>query len=315
VPCYLSGMARGLLGRGELHIRHVRRDALRETDFAILLGVKQDFRLDYGNGISFRAYLVSVNSSEVDLVQNRKPDLPIYGDVATFLFQLAQLINPSARDNWKDWFGKLKDRDEKRDFEIIAQGEAPTDKFINPIYLCEEIEKVLADKSILIGDGGDFVGTAAYILRPRAPLTWLDPGPFGTLGVGLGFAIASKLARPDHEVWVIFGDGACGFSFMEWDTARRFNTPIIAVIGNDACYTQIFRAQVKTLNDDVGCNLEYSDYHLVGEALGTKGFVIESNEEVPDVLQKAKELYAEGHSVVINCKIGKTDFRSGSISL
>ncbi|CAF4523292.1 unnamed protein product, partial [Rotaria magnacalcarata] len=79
-------------------------------------------------------------------------------------------------------------------------------------------ENHLPDNAILIGDGGDFVATAAYTVRPRAPLTWLDPGAFGTLGVGAGFALGAKLVRPEASVWIIYGDGALGYSIMEYDT-------------------------------------------------------------------------------------------------
>ena len=81
---------------------------------------------------------------------------------------------------------------------------------INPLQLCLAIDKSLQDKSILIGDGGDFVATASYIIQPRGPYCWLDPGVFGTLGVGAGFAMGAKLARPDHDVWLLYGDGAAG---------------------------------------------------------------------------------------------------------
>ena len=112
-----------------------------------------------------------------------------------------------------------------------------------------------------MADGGDFVATASYIIRPRAPLSWLDPGPFGTLGVGAGFALGAALARPGAEIWIIFGDGACGYSLTEFDTFVRHGVPVIAVVGNDAGWTQIAREQVKALGDDVGAVLARSAYH------------------------------------------------------
>jgi len=315
VPCFLSGMSRGLLGSSNLQMRHHRREALKATDLCILLGAQMDFRLSYGQNINYRSYLVTVNRSKEDLTKNRKPNLAILGDPGLFLLELANIVPENLNENWKEWYGELRDRDEKRNLDIIKQSQVELEQYINPIYLCSEIDKVLGEKSILIGDGGDFVGTASYIIRPRGPLNWLDPGPFGTLGVGYGFAEAAKLSNPDHEVWILFGDCSCAFSFMEIDTCRRHNLPIIAVIGNDACCTQIWREQVRILEDDVGCMLDYSDYHLAGEGLGAKGFLIERNEDVPSILAKAKEEYAKGFSVVINAKIGKTDFRKGSLSL
>jgi len=176
------------------------------------------------------------------------------------------------------------------------------------------MDKFIGDNSILIGDGGDFVATASYIVRPRGPLTWLDPGVFGTLGVGAGFAMAAKLLNPNHEVWIIWGDGACGFSIIELDTLRRHNIPIIAVIGNDACWTQIHRDQVQTLHDDIGCVLEYTNYDQLAKSLGCEGIMIDNDDQIIPALTRAKELYAQGKSVVINAKIGKTEFRDGSLS-
>jgi acetolactate synthase-like protein len=171
------------------------------------------------------------------------------------------------------------------------------------------------DDSIIVADGGDFVATASYTLRPRGPLSWLDPGAFGTLGVGAGFAMGAKLHRPESETWVIYGDGAFGYSLIEFDTFVRLKIPVIAVVGNDACWSQIAREQVKILQDDVGTRLQYSNYHLAAEALGAKGFLIDSPEQIPDVLVQAKKAAADGHPVLINALLGASSFREGSISM
>lgn len=101
------------------------------------------------------------------------------------------------------------------------KGLESTSDHLNPIRVLQELEKQLPDNTILVGDGGDFVASAAYILRPRGPLTWLDPGAFGTLGVGAGFALGAKLVRPEANVWILYGDGALGYSIMEYDTFIR----------------------------------------------------------------------------------------------
>jgi len=124
---------------------------------------------------------------------------------------------------------------------------------------------------VIVADGGDFVGTASYVLRPRRPLSWLDPGPFGTLGVGAGFALAAKLVRPSAEVWILYGDGSVGFSLAEADTFARHGLGIAAVIGNDASWTQIAREQVEILKDDVGTVLGATDYERAAEGLGARG--------------------------------------------
>ncbi|MEZ4551634.1 MAG: thiamine pyrophosphate-dependent enzyme [Desulfobacterales bacterium] len=129
----------------------------------------------------------------------------------------------------------------------------------------------MPENSVVIGDGGDFVATASYIVKPRSPLSWMDPGPYGTLGVGAGFAIAAKLVQRETEVWLLYGDGAAGYGLMEQDTFVRHGLPIITVIGNDAGWTQIARDQTDILHDDVATVLKYSDYHKVA-ALGAEGW-------------------------------------------
>ena len=172
-----------------------------------------------------------------------------------------------------------------------------------------------ADDAVFVADGGDFVGTASYILRPRGPLGWLDPGPFGTLGVGGGFALGAALCRPGAEIWAIFGDGALGYSIAEFDTFVRHGIPVIAVVGNDACWTQIAREQVKVLKDDVATTLARSAYHEVAAGFGAEGILVKSNAEVPEALARAKAAAKAGRPVLVNVWLDRTAFREGSLSM
>jgi len=160
---------------------------------------------------------------------------------------------------------------------------------LNPMAVAYAIDRVLTPQSILIGDGGDFVGTCSYIVRPRGPLQWLDPGPFGTLGVGAAFAIAAKLARPSADVWLLWGDGSAGYSIMEYDTCLRLKISFVSVIGNDACWTQIARDQVKWFGDDVGCPLLYTDYDRVVAAIGCKGYKADTPAALAQCLAAASQ--------------------------
>lgn len=316
VPVYLSGMARGLLGAdAEAQMRHKRSKALKEADLVLLFGVPCDFRLDYGRHIPKKAKFVSVNLSEEDLVKNRRPDVPILADPGTFLVALADELGEGERDaERREWFSHLSRRDDERDRQIAEQGEEETE-FVNPIHLLREVEKILPDESILVADGGDFVATASYIVQPRGPLRWLDPGVFGTLGVGGGFALGAKRVHPESEVWLFWGDGSAAYSIAEFDTYVRHGLPVIAVVGNDGGWTQIAREQVEILGDDTATVLERNDYHEVAKGWGAEGLLIEKPEEVPQVLRDAQEIARSGKPVLVNAKIGKTDFRKGSISM
>ncbi len=313
VPVYLSGMARGLLGPDHpLQLRHKRRNALREADLVILAGVPCDFRLDYGRQIRRKARLISVNRSVSEVGKNRRPTLGTVADPGLFLVRMAQRI--TGGEKWSGWLASLRDRDDERQGEIAQQARATTEN-LNPMALFESIEEILPDDSVLVVDGGDFVGTASYIVSPRGPLSWLDPGVFGTLGVGAGFALGAKLCRPEAEVWLLYGDGSCAYSLAEFDTFVRHRLPVIAVVGNDASWAQIARDQVELLKDDVGTVLRHTDYDVVAEGYGGKGFRLTSPDQVPEVLAAARREAAAGHPVLINALIGKTDFRKGSISV
>jgi acetolactate synthase-1/2/3 large subunit len=312
-PVYLSGMARGLLGRDHaLQMRHARRNALRESDCVILAGVPCDFRLDYGRHIRRSATLIAANRSARDARINRRPSIAAIGDAGLFLERLAARTTAGA--NWGGWIESLRKRDLERETEIDAQA-AKQGEFVNPIRLFRALDRAAGDSAIMVADGGDFVATASYIVRPRAPLSWLDPGVFGTLGVGAGFALGAAVARPQSEVWIIYGDGACGYGLVEFDTFVRHRIPVIAIVGNDAAWTQIAREQVKMLKDDVSTVLARTDYHKVAEGFGAAGLLVKANAEVPAALEKAREIARTGRPVLVNVWLDKTDFREGSISM
>jgi thiamine pyrophosphate-dependent acetolactate synthase large subunit-like protein len=310
IPVYLSGMGRGLLGKSHpLQLRHKRKDAIKEADLIILAGVPNDFRLDYGNHIGHRPF-VSINRSREDLFKNKRPDVPILADPTDFLIALSQ----KYQGNHTAWLQHLKDRDQQREESIDAQA-AEQLQGINPLALFRKLEPALSDETVLVADGGDFVATASYTLSPRAPLTWLDPGVFGTLGVGAGFAIGAKLVYPEKDVWIIYGDGSAGYSLMEYDTFVRHNLPIISLIGNDACWAQIARDQVDFLKSDCAVTLAHSDYEMVGKAFGAAGKRVENMADFVSAVREALEKTRSGTPYIINAIIGRTEFRKGSISV
>src|SRR5690606_38521295 len=142
-------------------------------------GFPFDFRMGYGFGVNRRASIISVNRSAAELKKNRRPTLAVQADAGAFLRALADRARP-MRDRVAPFFETLRERERARDAQIAEQAAAPTE-YINPIALCRAIEEVLDDDSVLVVDGGDFVATASYVVRPRRPLSWLDPGVFGTL--------------------------------------------------------------------------------------------------------------------------------------
>ena len=315
IPTFVSGMARGLLSKTDLPIfRHERTKALKEADVVILAGVPCDFRLDYGRAINHKAKIISINLSRNDMYLNRRPVKGILTSPSAFLIDWSNYEGNNTNTKWESWHGQITKRNSARETEIIEQSKLSTE-YINPMKLCISINEHLQDDDIIVADGGDFVATASYILQPRSFTGWLDPGAFGTLGVGAGFIVGAKLTHPDSVVWAIYGDGAFGYSLMEFDTFVRHKIPVISIIGNDAGWTQIARDQVDMLGDAVGTKLEPTEYHKAVEALGGVGYYIDDENQIDEILIQAKESAQLGKPTVVNVRIGKTDFRKGSLSM
>ncbi|XP_058677425.1 2-hydroxyacyl-CoA lyase 2 [Ammospiza caudacuta] len=320
VPCYLGGAARGLLPpECPLALRQNRREALRDADLVLLAGTVCDFRLSYGRLFGRGAAVVAVNRNREQLLRNSDvfwtPRLALQGDPASLLVALSRSLPGFGCP--RPWLQRLREAEEEKERQNRAKAAVPPPCHLNPLMVLRALDRLLPPQSLLVADGGDFVGTAAYTVRPRQPRGWMDPGPFGTLGVGGGFALGAKLCRPEAEVWVLFGDGSLGYSLMEFDTFVRHKVPVIALVGNDAGWTQISREQLPLLGSAVGCGLSYSDYHAVAAALGGRGFILDraSERRVVAVLRAAQAECHRGRPVLVNALLGPSDFRQGSVSV
>jgi len=313
IPTYLAGMARGLLGRNHpLQLRHHRGKALKEADLVIVAGFPFDFRLGYGRGISRKAEVVAINLSSEEMTRNRRPELAVRAHPGRFLVDLAAVCGtPVAREPWQ---GALREREDARDAEIAAQAGVGSER-VHPLAFFRRLEDKMADDAVLVVDGGDFVATGAYVLRPRAPLSWLDPGAFGTLGVGGGFAVGAAACRPGAQIWLLYGDGSSAYSLAEIDTCVRHGFAPIAVVGNDGSWAQIARDQVDLLGDDVGTTLLRCDYHEVAKGYGGVGLLLDDPADIDARLDEAIAIAAGGRPVVLNVHIETTDFRKGSLSM
>ena len=313
IPVFLGGSARGLMGRrSPIQFRHKRSNALRDADVVIVAGFPFDFRMGYGRKINPKATLISINLDPVALKKNRRPTVAVEQHPGRFVARLADRVGSTP--DWSAWSARLQEAEDARDAEIAgkARTEGP---LVDPVQLFMRIEEKLADDSILIVDGGDFVATGAYIVRPRKPMSWLDPGVFGTLGVGGGFAVGAASVRPDAEVWLFYGDGSSAYSLAEFDTCVRMGYAPIAVIGTDASWQQIARDQEVILGDLVGTELLRTAYHKVAEGYGARGILLTDPAKIDEVLDEAKKLASEGTAVCINVHLADSDFREGSISI
>lgn len=322
IPTFLGGSSRGLLGsKSNIQFRHKRSAALRQADLVVVAGFAFDFRLGYGLGIPLKTHIVAVNLDPKVLKMNRWPSHAIRAHPGLFLCGLADTLMARhdanlhvSVENRKDWFNILRERDHKRNEEIVAST-TEDGHLIDPVHFFRCLDTKIGDNGVLVVDGGDFVATASYILRPRSPLSWLDPGVFGTLGVGGGFSVGALTSRPSSELWLIYGDGSCAYSLAEFDTYKRAGLAPIAIIGNDASWNQIARDQVRVLETEVGTTLRRTDYHIVAEGYGGKGLLLDDPTKIDATLNEAIELSKSGVAVCINVHLAASSFREGSLSI
>ena len=173
---------------------------------------------------------------------------------------------------------------------------------IDPLRLCREVAEFVSDEMIVIGDGGDIVAQASKVIRVPRNGAWMDPGPLGTLGVGMPFALAAQKAHPDKRVLIVYGDGSFGLNGFEYDTAVRFGLPIVGVVGNDAAWGQMMRPQGMLYGEDrlVAVELNPTRYDKVVEALGGHGEYVVDPEEIRPALQRA---FDSGLPALVNVEI------------
>ncbi|MHC4225757.1 MAG: thiamine pyrophosphate-dependent enzyme [Planctomycetota bacterium] len=194
-------------------------------------------------------------------------------------------------------------REKETEIEASLQSQLESDEVpIDPQRMCREIRDFVDENTILIGDGGDIVAQASKVIPVRGEGAWMDPGPLGTLGVGMPFALATQIARPDKRVLIIYGDGSFGLNGFEFDTAVRFGLPIVGIVGNDAAWGQMLRPQAQAYGQDrlVATELNYTRYDKVVEALGGHGEYVEEPDQIRPALERA---FASGKPALVNVKI------------
>jgi acetolactate synthase-1/2/3 large subunit len=307
LPTFLNGMGRGQLRFDDPQFfNRVRKEALENCDVFVLAGSPLDFRLRFGASIPASAKVVQLDMDPVLIGQNRSADAAVVGNIGAALeLMLAVMKDESIHLDFRPWRDELRARESEieRGFEAeLNSDESPVD----PLRLCREIRDFIDEDTILIGDGGDIVAQAAKVVPVMRENCWMDPGPLGTLGVGMPFAIAAKHTFPDKKVLIIYGDGSFGLNGFEYDTAVRYRLPIVGIVGNDAAWGQMLRPWVSLYPKQrkVAVDLEYTRYDKVVEALGGHGEYCERPEEIRPALERS---FASGKPALINVKMRKDE--------
>ncbi|HIG41983.1 MAG: thiamine pyrophosphate-binding protein [bacterium] len=301
IPTFVNGMGRGTVKPGTPELMNrVRKAAIQQCDVFICAGVLLDFRLGFGRTIPADAKIIQLDIENELIGTNRSADAAVVGNLAASFDMLMETMENAGDElDYSDWRDELiqKEADLEEAFSAsLNSDEVP----IDPLRLCREIRDYVQDKDmILIGDGGDIVAQAAKVLPVPAENCWMDPGPLGTLGVGMPFALAAQLAKPDKRVLIIYGDGSFGLNGFEYDTAVRFNLPIVGIVGVDGLWGQMARPQaaIYGANRLVATQLSFVRYDKIVEAMGGHGEYCETPDEIAPALERA---FASGKPALVN---------------
>jgi acetolactate synthase I/II/III large subunit len=293
IPVFLNGMGRGCLPADhELAFSRARGAALKGADVALVVGVPLDFRLGFGGSFGEETRLLQLDSAPSELAATRRPELAMAGGVAATLAAIresAAAESSTGSERTKAWVAELRETEtEKRAAEKgdLADDRSP----LHPLRVYAELAQVLDRDAIVIGDGGDFVSYAGRVVETYEPGCWMDPGPYGCLGAGPGQAIGAKAAFPDRQVCLLLGDGAFGFSGLEFDTMVRHGLPVVGVVGNNGIWALEYHPMKFLYGYQVAAELQpETRYDEIVESVGGHGELVREPAELRPALERAFE--------------------------
>jgi acetolactate synthase I/II/III large subunit len=297
LPVIANGQARGVLPGGHnLLVTRARSMALRDADLVMVVGAPLDFRLGYGSfgPKDAPAQVVHVADARGGIASHVRLAASAAGDLTAFFTGLTVQITdhrgsaghpPAAvQPDWAPQLTEAVRAAHALDAQLFASDAEP----VHPARVYAELLRVLDDDAVVIGDGGDFVSFAGKYIEPGRPGGWLDPGPFGCLGTGLGYAIAARLARPSAQIVLLLGDGAAGFSLMDADTLVRHRLPVVIVCGNNGAWGLEKHPMRALYGYDVLADLQPGcRYDEVVRALGGAGELVTTPAAIAPALRRA----------------------------
>jgi acetolactate synthase I/II/III large subunit len=304
IPVVTNGMGRGVVPAGHpCLVTKARSTAFGRCDLAIVAGTPLDFRLGYGvfggdDGRAPPARVVHLADSPGQVSEHARPTAHAAGDLTLVLDRLREEVGKNGRTpDWSGWRSALAGAGAEaraRERTLLESAATP----IHPARIYGELLPRLDDDAVVIGDGGDFVSFAGRFVEPTRPGCWLDPGPYGCLGSGLGASIAARIARPDAQVVTLLGDGAAGMSLMDVDTLVRHGLPVVIVVGNNSGWG-LEKGPMRLLYGyDVATALApETAYERVVEALGGAGERVDDPSGLGPALDRA---FAAGVPYLVN---------------
>jgi acetolactate synthase-1/2/3 large subunit len=297
IPVFLNGLGRGCFPPDhELYFSRARGAGLGGCDVALVIGVPLDFRLGFGASISEDAKLIQLDFGHSRLEKTRQPDLALVGDIGATLTAIRESASGDSKrtTSWVEGLRRTETEKRAEEQETLDDDRSP----LHPMRVYRELGDFLDRDAIVVGDGGDFVSFAGRVWETWEPGTWMDPGPYGCLGAGPGQAIGAKVAHPERQVCLLLGDGAFGFSGMEFDTMARHNLPIVAVMGNNGIWALEHHPMKFLYGYSLAAELRpETRYDEVVSALGCHGELVRSPDELRPALDRA---FASGKPALVN---------------
>jgi acetolactate synthase I/II/III large subunit len=297
IPVFLNGLARGCVPADhEMFFSRARSAGLKGADVALVIGVPMDFRLGFGGAFGEDTELIVLDTAEPERPHPREVAAECYGALGATLTGILASAGGKALAS-DAWIAELRGiEDERREAEL--QEREDTRAPLHPMRLYAELGAVLDRDAIVIGDGGDFVSYAGRVIDSFQPGCWLDPGPFGCLGTGPGYALAAKLARPERQVVLLLGDGAFGFAGLEYDTLARHGVNVVGVMGNNGIWGLEKHPMEFLYGYSVAAELrEGTRYDEVVQTLGGHGELVQQPGDLRAALERA---FSSGKPALVN---------------
>jgi acetolactate synthase-1/2/3 large subunit len=296
VPVFLNGLARGCVPADDpMFFSRARGAGLKGADLALVVGVPMDFRLGFGGSFGDDTQVVVLGSTTPERPHPREVAAELYGGVAATLDALRE--GAAGGPDRSEWVTELREvENEKRAGEQadLTDDRAP----LHPLRVYHELNAILDRDAVVIGDGGDFVSFAGRVIETYEPGCWMDPGPYGCLGSGPGYALAAKVAHPDRQVCLLLGDGAFGFAGLEFDSFVRHGLPIVGVMGNNGIWALEKHPMEFLYGYSVAAELQPGcRYDEVVRALGGHGELVENPDQLRPALERA---FASGKPALVN---------------
>ncbi len=318
IPAYLNGSGRGTFPPGDPHHFHrTRRVAFDKADVIVIVGTPFDFRMGYGKRLRAGATVVQIDMDYRTVGKNRDISLGLVGDVGRVLAAVTDAatgrIDNGAKKR-KAWMEELRAGEDALFEKLLAEFTSDAVP-INPYRVAYEINEFLTEDTIYIGDGGDVVTISAQAVQPRSPGHWMDPGPLGTLGVGVPFAMAAKYVHPEKEVLCYFGDGSFSLTGWDFETCVRFDLPFLGIVGNNSAMNQIRCGQIIKYGEqrgNVGNLLGDVPFDKFAEMLGGHGEEVREPKDIRPALERAREAVASGKPALVNIWVDRDVWAPGT---